>query len=405
MTKDSAGMSGREMLRLVLAQVCVHSAMTGSRLAAPLLALQLGYSAAEVGVLLALFALSPVFLALPAGRLADRHGLHLPLALAVGAASLGAGLAAAWPVYGVLCLGAVLVGAASGTAQITLQRHVGRMARSQAELKTVFSWLAIAPAGANFLGPLLAGLLIDHAGARPADLTGFRAAYLLLAVLPIACWLLARGAPALPTVGAAQAGPRGSVWELLALPPLRRLLLVNWMQAAAWDVHTFVLPILGHERGLSASAIGTLLGAFAIAAAGVRMALPRIAERLAEWQVILVATLVAAVALALYPLAPGFFGMALCSVVLGVALGAVQPMVLSLLHHIAPPARQGEAMALRVMTINLSSFLLPMLFGSVGAATGVAGLFWIVAAVLGVGARAVPPLRHIEAGDQPAAPR
>ncbi len=38
--------------------VCVHSAMTGSRLAAPLLALQLGYSAAAVGVLLALFALA-----------------------------------------------------------------------------------------------------------------------------------------------------------------------------------------------------------------------------------------------------------------------------------------------------------------------------------------------------------
>ena len=70
-------LSGRQVLRLMLAQVCVHSAMTGTRLAAPLLALKLGYSAAAVGVLLALFALSAVFLALPAGRLADRHGLHL----------------------------------------------------------------------------------------------------------------------------------------------------------------------------------------------------------------------------------------------------------------------------------------------------------------------------------------
>ena len=72
-------MTGRELLRLMLAQVCVHTAMTGTRLAAPLLALQQGYSAAAVGVLLALFALSGVFLALPAGRLADRRGLHLPL--------------------------------------------------------------------------------------------------------------------------------------------------------------------------------------------------------------------------------------------------------------------------------------------------------------------------------------
>lgn len=111
-------MKSRELVRLVTAQVCVHSAMTGARLAAPLLALQLGYSAAQVGVLLALFALSPVVLALPAGRLADRHGLRVPLRLAVGAAMLGTALAAAWPTFGVLCVMALLTGASAGTAQM-----------------------------------------------------------------------------------------------------------------------------------------------------------------------------------------------------------------------------------------------------------------------------------------------
>jgi hypothetical protein len=52
-------------------------------------------------------------------------------------------------------------------------------------------------------------------------------------------------------------------------------------------------------------------------------------------------------------------------------------------------------MALRVMTLNLSSFLLPTLFGSVGAVMGVAGLFWLVAGVLAVGARAVLPLKEV----------
>ena len=116
-------MKSRELLRLVTAQVCVHSAMTGARLAAPLLALQLGYSAAQVGVLLAaLFALSPVVLALRAGRLADRHGLRVPLRLAVGAAMLGTALAAAWPTFGVLCVMALLTGASAGTAQIAAPR-------------------------------------------------------------------------------------------------------------------------------------------------------------------------------------------------------------------------------------------------------------------------------------------
>jgi len=81
-----------ELLRLIAAQVCLHAAMTGTRLAAPLLALQQGHSAAAVGVLLALFALTQVFLALPAGRYADRHGLRRPLAIAVTSAVLGAAL-------------------------------------------------------------------------------------------------------------------------------------------------------------------------------------------------------------------------------------------------------------------------------------------------------------------------
>jgi hypothetical protein len=61
--------TGRALLRLIGAQVCLHATMAGLRLAAPLLALQQGYSPAAVGVLIALFALTQVFLALPAAAL------------------------------------------------------------------------------------------------------------------------------------------------------------------------------------------------------------------------------------------------------------------------------------------------------------------------------------------------
>ena len=58
------------LARLIAAQICLHACMTGIRLAAPLWALHAGYSGLAVGGLLALFALTQVFLALPAGRLA-----------------------------------------------------------------------------------------------------------------------------------------------------------------------------------------------------------------------------------------------------------------------------------------------------------------------------------------------
>ena len=64
--------------------------MAGTRMAKPLLALKEGYSPAAVGLLLPMFALTQVFLALPAGRLADRHGLKRPVSFSVLAAVTGA---------------------------------------------------------------------------------------------------------------------------------------------------------------------------------------------------------------------------------------------------------------------------------------------------------------------------
>jgi len=379
---------GSELLRVIGAQVCLHATMAGMRLATPLLALQQGYSAAAVGVLIALFALTQVFLALPAGRFADRHGFKRPLWWSVIAASVGAGLVLVFPIFPVMCIAALLTGGATGATVIALQRHVGRSATNATQLKRVFSWLAIAPAVANFVGPFLAGMLIDHAGRAPADMLAFRVCFAAMAFLPILCWMLARGAYEPPRTAPTPGAVPTRAWDLLREPMFRRLLFVNWLQSSSWDVHAFVLPVLGHDRGISASVIGSILGAFAIAAAAIRVVLPLIASRASERSVILSSTIVTAAMFAVYPLLDSAWTMGMCSVILGFALGAVQPMVMSMLHQITPHARHGEALGLRLMTINASSVAMPMLFGSLGALIGIAGVFWVVGGVLALGARA-----------------
>ncbi|MBS0509205.1 MAG: MFS transporter [Proteobacteria bacterium] len=373
------------LARLILGQVCIHACMAGMRMAAPLLALREGHSAAAVGVLLALFALTQVFLALPAGRYADRRGLKRPVHRAVLAAALGAGVAVAWPVFPVLCVAALLTGGATGVATIALQRHVGRAAHGGTQLRQVFSWLAIGPAVSNFLGPFSAGLLIDHAG--------FRAAFALLALLPWATWLWVRSTQELPPVASVAGGAGARAWDLLAVPGFRRLLVVNWLLSSCWDVHTFVVPLLGYERGLSASVIGSILGAFAIAAALIRVLMPLLAERLHEATVVAVAMLATALLFAVYPLLPTALALGGCSVLLGFALGSVQPMIMSMLHQFTPAHRHGEALGLRLMAINGSSVLMPLLFGTASALIGVGGLFWIVGGAVGLGARVAWRLR------------
>ena len=372
------------LLPLIGAQLCFHGSMAGVRMAAPLLALQDGQSAWAVGVLLALFAAAPIALALRAGRMVDRHGYHRPVRVAMALTVAGGALAALavllplpWR-YAALCLAAVLSGGGANFGMIAIQRTVGRLARDTNDLKRVFSWLGLAPALSNVVGPVLAGVLIDGAG--------YGAAFTVLALLPLVGLAAARRVPAAAAAPSpAQNRGRGAAWDLLRATPMRRLLLVNWLLSSSWDVHSFAVPVLGHERGLSASAIGLILGAFALAVAGVRLLIPLVAERLREGAVLSGAMLLTALTFAVYPFAHSAWPMAACAVVLGLALGAVQPMIMSTLYQITPDARHGEAIALRSMAINLSSALMPLGFGILGASLGAATLFWLMGAAVGAG--------------------
>ncbi|WP_418315418.1 MFS transporter [Piscinibacter sakaiensis] len=379
------GLFSRQLLALILGQISLHACMTGLRMAAPLQALQQGRSEWAVGVVLALFAIAPIALAMPAGRMADRHGYHRPLGIAVALTFAGGVAATLSPHYIAMCIAALLAGAGANIGLIAIQHRAGNMAAGNIERIRIFSWLGLAPALSNVLGPVTAGLLID--------LAGFRVAFAVLGLMPLAALAWARFVPREPpqvieaaaeALAQAQTKARRA-WDLLQLPAMRRLLLVNLLLSASWDVHTFVLPILGHQRELSASEIGAVLGVFAMSVAAVRVLIPMLAERLSESQVLAGAMLATAAIFVAYPFAHQGWSMALCAMLLGMALGSVQPMIMSRLHQITPDRRHGEAIGLRSVTINLSSSLMPLLFGLLGATIGAASLFWLMALAVGAG--------------------
>jgi len=385
------GTRGQILLALIVGQVGMHSAMAGLRMAAPLQALREGYSAWSVGLLLALFAAAPVLSALQAGRLADRLGYHKPVYLSVALTMAGGVLAVlstlvAGPVhFGLLCVAAMAMGAGTNTGMLTIQRTAGLTARDSTERVRIFSWLGVAPSFSNVLGPVAVGFLIDG--------FGFRAAYVLLLLLPLATLVSARQVPPMPPAVQVARPPGHTAWDLLNEPGFKRLLVVNWLLSMCWDVHIFAVPVLGHERGFSAGTIGLILGSFTLSVTLVRLVLPLLAHRLRERVVLRNAMLATGIVFALYPLAPNAWLMGLCALVLGVSLGSVQPMVMSMLHHLTPEHRHGEALALRSMMMNISSTIMPLVFGATGTLVGAALLFWAVGAGVGSGSALVKGLR------------
>lgn len=366
------------IVALVVCQIGLHGCLQGARLAVPLQVLRLGYSPWAVGVAMTMFALLPALLAIPAGRLADRYGYHRPVRIAAAMSLAGALLAAGVSHLVALCVAAALCGAGSGFGMIAIQRTGSRLASSAAERLRVFSWIALAPALAGLGAPLMAGLLMDH--------LGFSAAFAALAALPLMTLLVSQRVPRETSVTFDKnVGPRHSGWVLLRDPAFRRLLFLNWLVSASWDVHGFALPILGVELGLSAAALGGVLVAYAAAAVAVRLLIPLLAERLSRKCLLVSALWLTAISFAAYPLLQHAWQMAICAALLGVALGSVQPAILATLHDLTPRERYGDALALRSMTVHLSMTAMPLLFGAVGASVGAPVLFWMMALALSVG--------------------
>lgn len=95
--------------------------------------------------------------------------------------------------------------------------------------KQVFGWLSIGTAISGFIGPFAAGLLIDHAGATAGSTTGYRAAFLLMAIFSLLCWLLLRSMTDLPLTGVPKVSKNSITPASLApCTKLRALLSPEW---------------------------------------------------------------------------------------------------------------------------------------------------------------------------------
>ncbi len=383
----------RQLLSLMLAQLALHSAMAGQRMAAPLQALKAGQTAWAVGLLLALFTVLPALSAIATGRWVDRRGYHKPIRLAVALTVGGATLALAaslladeWR-YPLLCLGAAASGAGANVCGIATQRTGGLLTRDTRSRLRVFSWLAMSPALANAVGPVVVGILIDSAG--------FRWAYGAMMALPLLTLWIARKLPTLPAranAGATQS--RGDIRSLLAVPGLRRLLFVNWLLSASWDVHSFAVPVLGFARNYSASTIGMVLGVFTLAVTLVRFVVPLLSHRIDQARLLWAAMVLTGVVFVAYPFAATPVLMGACAALLGLTLGAVQPTVVSALYQLSPTGREGEAIAFRSMAISASNTLMPLAFGAAGSVIGPSAVFWIMGAAVAMGSWTAIGLRN-----------
>jgi MFS family permease len=365
-------------LVLLLSTVAFVS-LKGARVLMTLFAVELGAGPFETGMLFAFYGLFPFLLAISAGRIADRLGNHALMYAGFAGFASTLPLPALFPSLPMLFVAASLVGFTSMLFIVATQNLVGVLSQSARRTRN-YSYYSLGDAAGNVAGPVLVGFTIDgysHA-----------VAYYVLAAIAAACLALFHfGRNEIPVRAGGDAAPKsGGSADLLRLPALRNALITNGIVMTGIDLYNIYLPLYTSGIGLSASAIGLIVGAFGAAGFVVRILIPPVTGRWGERAMIAAALALSCVAFVAIPLTENPWLLGAASFVAGLGLGCGQPLSMILSFNAAPQGRSAEAIAMRLAVSYGAHVMIPPVFGALGTALGLAPVFWTCAMLMGGGA-------------------
>ena len=170
--------------------------------------------------------------------------------------------------------------------------------------------------------------------------------------------------------------------DLLRDPRLRSVIVISGLMVAANELFAFYMPVFGHSVGLSASSIGVIMGTYASATFLTRFFLPLLLLRMRPRQVLSAFMLLAACGFLLMPVLRNVYLVMLASFAIGIGMGVGQPISMTMAYDNSPAGRTGEVAGLRLTANNVARIVIPLTAGALGAAFGVAPVFWMNAANL-----------------------
>ncbi|MFF1276885.1 MFS transporter [Streptomyces marokkonensis] len=365
------------LLRLVIAFGFAQGAVSMARPAVSYRALALGADERAVGVIAGVYALLPLFAAVPLGRRTDR-GRCAPLlpagvVLISGGCALSGIAGSLWSIAlwsGVMGLGHLcfVIGAQSLVAR---QSAPGEQDRD-------FGHFTIGASLGQLAGPIAAGALIG------ADMARTSALALLAAGAGGALALTSLWRTELPAVPASRTAPgeRVPVRGILRTRGVPAGILVSLAVLSATDVLTAYLPVLGEHRGIDPAVVGLLLSLRAAATIACRLVLTPLLRLLGRTALLTVTCLVAALLCAGVALPVPVWALALDLAALGFCLGVGQPLSMTTVVRAAPAGARSTALALRLTGNRLGQVAAPAAAGLIAGVAGAAAPFVTLGALL-----------------------
>jgi MFS family permease len=384
--------------QLLAVTACSQAAVFAGRTMTSYRALELGGGGAVIGLLAACFALVPLLVAIPVGRAVDGRRAIDFLRAGTVLSLIGALALMLSPTLWFLAVGNVVAGLGLLLSAVAVQ---GLLARRVVDAghDRVFGLFTVAASVGQLIGPLLAAGAA-HAAAESGGWSAPRAGLAAAAAFAFAGMLVAVRIPG--SMGSSGDGDgdgenvgNTSVAAMVRTRGMMPAVLASLSLLACVDLITAFLPVLGDERGLSVLAVGVLLALRALASIGSRLLVARLSSLFGRQRLLVVSMLLSALSLAAVPLAPGLLTLGVLMVMAGFLLGIGQPLTMSWVAGLVPRRDRGTALAVRLMGNRAGQVFVPAGAGVVAGTAGAAGVFVVIAVLLGLaGASVALPARR-----------
>ncbi|OKJ97018.1 MFS transporter [Streptomyces sp. CB03234] len=366
------------LLRLVIAFGFAQGAVSMARPAVSYRALSLGADERAVGVVAGVYALLPLFAAVPLGRRTDR-GRCAPL-LPVGVVLIAGGCAlsgtagslawmAAWS--GVMGLGPLcfVIGAQSLVARQS----------APAEQDRNFGHFTIGASLGQLVGPVAAGLLIGDDMGRTSTLALVVAAA-VSTVSFTSLWRIEHRDT--DPAHARVEGGKVPVHRILRTRGVPAGIFISLAVLSATDILTAYLPVIGEHRSIAPATIGLLLSLRAAATIACRLVMTPMIRLLGRTVLLTVTCLLAGLLCAGIALPVPVWALAVMLAVLGFCLGVGQPLSMTTVVQAAPDEARSTALALRLTGNRLGQVAAPASAGLIAGLAGTAAPFVMLGALL-----------------------
>jgi MFS family permease len=381
------GWLGRILVTLVLTQAATFLArpVTSYR------ALALGADEAVIGLITASFAVIPLAVAVPLGRVADRRrpvGMFAAGVAILATSFLLLGLAGT---LAELALWSALLGLGHLALILAAQSLIAQQSEDRQHDRD-FGLMAAAVSLGQLVGPALGGLVLSAGAAPDGSLEGATTRAFL-----VAAGLAALALPACFGTGAARAvrdpgagaGRPMRAADIVRAPGVPAGMFASVAILAAVDIITAYLPVIGEDNGIGPAVVGALLSLRAAASILSRVLIPWMVRALGRVRLIAVSAAGSALAVAVLPVPDGAAALAVVLVVAGFFLGIGQPLTMSLIVQAVPDDARGTALAIRLFGNRVGQVATPAVAGLVAGAAGIAAAFWLLGGLLVVAAATV----------------